>query len=78
MIASEIGDGRPSASAASSEMRREEALLHPLQHEAVLRQQSIAGAGALQGERPDPGIELLRRELRAKRVEAALPEKRIG
>ena len=56
----------------------EEALLHPLQHEAVLREQPVAVAGTLEGERPDPGVELLRRELLAERVEAALPEKRGG
>ena len=54
----------------------EKALLDPLQHEAVLREQPIAAAGAFEGERPDPGIELLWREFLAERVQAALPEKR--
>ena len=54
----------------------EEALLHPLQHEAILGEQPIAAARAFEGQRPDPGVELLRCQLLAKRIEAALPEKR--
>ena len=55
-----------------------EALLHPLQDEAVGRAQPVAVVGVLDRERADPGVELLRRQFLAERVEAALPEKRNG
>jgi len=45
-----------------------------LQHEAVRREQSKAPVHAFDGERPDPGVELLRRQLAAEGLEAAVPE----
>ncbi len=53
----------------------EEALLDPLEHEAVVREQPVAAGGAFERERPDPGVELLGRQFLAEGVEAALPEK---
>ena len=51
-----------------------EALPHPLQDEAVGCDNAKAGAGMLDRERADPGIELLRRQLLAERLQASLPE----
>ena len=76
-----VGDGEGDGNGMPFGLRRElgdageETLLDPLQHEAVLREQPIAAARAFERERPDPGVELLRRQLLAKRIEAALPEK---
>ena len=53
----------------------EEALLDPLEHEPVVREQSVAPGGAFERKRPDPGVELLGRQLLAEGIEAALPEK---
>jgi hypothetical protein len=49
--ASVIATGWPCASVASSVMRTRKALLHPLQHEAVVREQPVSAAGALERER---------------------------
>jgi hypothetical protein len=76
VMASVIGDRVPFGLRRELGDAGEEALLHPLQNETVLGEQPIAAACALEGKRPDPGVELLRRQLLAKRIEAALPEKR--
>ena len=52
------------------------ALLDPLQHEAVRRDQQQAVAVDLKPKRPDPGIELLRRELALEGIQAIRPERR--
>ena len=55
-----------------------EALLDPLEDEAVVGEQPVSAAGALERERLDPGVELLGRQFLAKGVEASLPEERKG
>src|SRR5262249_54446130 len=51
-----------------------EALLDPLQHEAIGRDEAQALSGKLQAQWTDPGIELLLGELALEGFEAALPE----
>ena len=52
----------------------EETLLHPLQDEAVLREEPVPAGDAFEGQRANPGVELLGRQFLAEGVEAALPE----
>src|SRR5437016_4273780 len=53
-----------------------EAFLDPLQHEPIGRYELEAVASDFQPQRPDPRVELLRRQLALERVEASLPERR--
>jgi hypothetical protein len=64
--------------AVGSEVRDadEEALLHPLEDEAVRREHTVPAPDLLERERADPRVELLRCQFLAERGQAALPEKR--
>ena len=55
---------------------RGKALLDPLQDEAIGRDQHQAIAREFQSERPNPGVELLRRQLLLEGIEAIRPERR--
>src|SRR5213075_2582023 len=52
-----------------------EALLDPLQNEAVRGEKPVPAVYAFDCERANPGVELLRRELLAESRKAALPER---
>ena len=74
---SRLRHGRPSAAGELADPGGE-AVLDPLQHEAVGHPHRIAIARRLDRKRPDPGAELLRRQFLVKNVEAALPESGNG
>ena len=71
------GDGNRASFGLRGDFRdaAEETFLHPLQNKAVLREQPIASGDTFEGQRPDPGVELLGRQFLAESVEAVLPER---